>query len=452
MMEMGETIVAQATAPGVSSRCVIRLSGEFSRGVLEQIGIEVPRQRGARCVRVRWNEGRELPGLLLWMPGPGSYTGEDCAELQLPGSRVVVRHVMERMLGADGVRLAEPGEFSARAFFHDRLTIEQAEGIAWLIAARNDAELAAARDVLGGQTGEDVRAQCETIAECLALVEAGIDFSEHEDVAAIAPGDLLERVTRVGAALEERLSGTRTQRSAGHEPGVVLVGAPSAGKSTLFNALLGRPRSVVDAQPGTTRDVLREVLRLNGMLPGWSVVLQDLPGLDATAEDDVGGAAQRAARAAIDAADVLVWCDPSGRFEEGALPTTEARVVRVRTKADLLGEGSGDDSCEVCALDGWGLEPVRRAISDAAWACTHTRAGETMLLLPRHEQAMREALVAVDRAAELVEPFAAERSLPDSELVASSLREALDALGQIAGAIDPDDIIGRVFASFCVGK
>ncbi|MHC4976293.1 MAG: GTPase, partial [Planctomycetota bacterium] len=350
----------------------------------------------------------------------------------------------------DDVRLAQPGEFSARAFLHGRISIEQAEGIAWTIACRDDAELEASRDILSGRAGQRTSALADTLAHCLALVEAAIDFTDQEDVVAITPHDLHERVSEIAGALAQQLSDGGARMHAGYIPCAALVGAPSTGKSTLFNALLGRTRAVVHEDKGTTRDVLRETLALDSILPAWRIELQDLPGLDLSATDEPSRAAQAAARRALANADVLVWCDPTGRFDESHIDAGNARLVRVRTKADLPGDTKDTSTCAVCALDGWGLDATRRAISDAAWACTHTRGSARHLIMPRHEHALRCARDELQDAIALIAPQ--DHTLDEPELVADRLRSALDALGAIAGHIDPDEIIGRVFASFCVGK
>jgi tRNA modification GTPase len=337
----------------------------------------------------------------------------------------------------ESVRLAGPGEFTARAYLNERMSLDQAEGIAAVIAAESAEQLAAAGELLSGATGDVYRAWAEELATLLALVEAGIDFTDQEDVVAIAPEELRGRLAVLTAAIRERIGGEGVVEASAGLPRVVLVGEPNAGKSTLFNALLGRERAVVSAEAGTTRDVLEEPLDLTGALPGAGrVTLVDMAGLDRT-----GAASQEAARASIARADVLVHCDPGGRFEglSGGKP-----AIRVRTKADLLRpEGTGETpvprEISVCALDGWNLNVLRRAIADAA--CGSRNAGAA-LLLPRHRRTLAEAAARMEDAKRSGGP----------EVVASHLRQALDALGELVGRISPDDVIGRVFATFCVGK
>lgn len=427
---------------------MVRISGPGTADVLRRVCGTALKGRGAFRVRVRIG-AFDMPGLVATYLGPGSYTGEDAAELLMAGNPHLAERVLGAVLETPGVRLAGPGEFTARAYLNDKLSLEEAEGVAALIAARTEGERAAAEGLMSGRAGEAYRAWAEELTTLLALVEAGIDFTDQEDVVPIAPERLLERVEGLVAAIRERLGAAGGEERADALPGVVLVGAPNAGKSTLFNALLGRARAVVSDEAGTTRDVLAEALDLSGDLPGAGrVVLMDAAGLDGAAAG-VDAAAQARAREAALAADVLVHCDPTGRF--GAVVGVDGagrRVIRVRTKADLpAGSGAGGDVA-VCALDGWNVGVLRRAIADAA-AGSGARGAAAAALLPRHRRALAAAEAGLRSAAEAVRAGGAEA---EAEIVAGALREALDALGELTGKVAPDDVIGRIFATFCVGK
>ena len=436
-MATGGIIVACASAPGRSARGIVRVSGEGCLEALSEVVRPLPRERSAASARLDLG-GRELPVGVLVFRGAASYTGEDAAEILLPGNPVLVERVIGALLALDGVRQAEPGEFTARAFLNGKLTLDQAEGVGHLIASERDDQIRAAEELLSGAEGAACRAWADEVASLLALVEAGIDFTDQEDVVPIAPAELARRVRTLADAIGARV-GTGAVREAGSAlPRVVLVGEPNAGKSTLFNALLGRVRVVVSETPGSTRDVIVEELDLSDVCAApVRVELCDLPGLDACPAGEAGRAAQVAASEAIERGDVLIHCDPTGRF--APLERDDAVVIRVRTKGDLPGEGG----MAVCALDGWRLDVLKRAIGDAVSGGGPGLPARRVGVLVRTRDALREAAGHIDEDA---------RSLDEPELVAGSLRAALDALGELTGAVHPDEVIGRVFSSFCVGK
>ncbi|MEN0021191.1 MAG: GTPase, partial [Planctomycetota bacterium] len=348
----GDTIAAIASPPGRAARAIVRLSGPATFDVLDDLLTE-PIDRARKIQRVRMPMaagGCALPMLAMCTPGPRSYTGEDAAELLVAGGAVVPRLVLDRLLGHHAVRAADAGEFTARAYFAGRLSLDEAEGVASVIAADNAEQLRAAGDLVSGRFGQRVRAWADELTTLLALVEAGIDFTDQEDVVAIAPADLRARLVSMRNAIEQHAGAPAMGESDAAR--VVLAGETNAGKSTLFNALLGRRRAVASAERGSTRDAIAEAWSLAPIDPS-PVELVDAPGF-------VAGTAEPAAVGAIRSADVVLHC-ADGAHQE--LPVaTDATVIRVRTKADLPHAGSG--ALAVCALDGSGLDRLRSAVAE----------------------------------------------------------------------------------------
>ncbi|RMH13578.1 MAG: hypothetical protein D6695_03615 [Planctomycetota bacterium] len=441
-MPVGDTIVARASAPGQARRAIIRISGPATASVLATLGIDRPLVRSAAVIRAHLDTG-ELPLLLLSFRSPSSYTGEDAAELIVPNNRTLVDSMIECMCSVPEVRRAEPGEFTARAYLAGRLTLAEAEGVAAKISAESARQLEAADRVLSGQIGTLYAAWTDRLASTLALVEAGIDFVDQEDVIPIAAAELARTLEELSAELHAALGTSYAGAGTGDRALVVLVGPPNAGKSTLFNALLGRTRAVASAQAGTTRDAIIEPLDLSDA-GGVEVDLADLPGLDANATGAIDRAAQMRAHDVISRADVLIACDPAGRFEH--VPTG-APVIRVRTKADRHLSTPGPGVC-VCALDGWHIPALRRVIAEQ---CATIRRDDDSSLIPRHRAVVAGALDEINQALSLARTQTGA-ALSESELIAGRLRAALDLLGQLSGQVSTDDVIGRIFATFCIGK
>ncbi|HVU65233.1 MAG TPA: GTPase [Phycisphaerales bacterium] len=446
-----DTIVALASGIGRSDRALVRLSGRHVQEIVGRLCADRAPTEGIRAAVLRLGDDVTelgMPCLVsLWI-SPRSYTGEDAAEILLPGNPVLVGRVIGRLRQIPGVREAEPGEFSARAYLNGRMSVEQAEGVAALIGARTDEQLRAARSLRSGEAGARYRAWADEAATLLALVEAGIDFTDQEDVVAIGPEALASRIGALIGSIENSLgSGAGSERSSGLAR-VVLAGRPNSGKSTLFNALLGRRRAITSHVAGTTRDAIVEDVDLSRDVPcGPRIELVDLAGLD-EGGDEIDRASQERAGEEVAGADAVVLCDPSGRFDVEVPGDAHRPIVRVRTKADVPIGHSTSASVEVCALDGWNLGVLRRAIADAATAAR----GSGAWLIPRHRRTLGSAAEALARARSSVRSGRGSGALPNPELVASHLREATDRLGELVGRISPDDVIGRIFATFCVGK
>jgi tRNA modification GTPase len=441
-----EVIVAVASAPGRSDMAVVRASGTRASGVLRDVDARMPAgppRRGVRAGELQLPIGR-LPCLVLTMPAPASYTGEDSFELLVPGhpalGELVVRALEDRGLA----RRAGPGEFTLRAFESGRLTLEQAEGVAATIAARTDAELRAAALLRTGVVGRGADAAAEAVADLLALVEAGIDFTDQEDVVAITPADLRAGLERVTETLRDTLRGAVSMERLESAPWVVLCGPPNAGKSALFNALLGRTRAVVADLAGTTRDALVEPWRLDGPDGPLEVLLVDAPGVDGTVHglDALG---QRMREEATRRACVRIECSPHG----GVIPDTDPATIRVQTQSDRESFRAVDGWIATSALTGQGLESLRVRVAVAVLGLAAPVSAEGVVLAERHRVLLHEAVSHLEAALAAV---GAGRALAHPELVAAAMHGALESLGGVAGRIAPDDILGRIFGRFCVGK
>ena len=436
-----DTICAISSATGAAARMIVRVSGRLAPQVARELcggGEAVP--PGASRARLHF-AGLAVPAWLYVFRAPRSYTGDDLAEFHLPGNPVLARLLLDH-LRARGCRDAEPGEFTARAFFNGRLGLTEAEGVAAAIAAETEDELAAARQLLAGELARRLRPVMDDAAEALALVEVGIDFSD-EDVTFLPADQLRSRARQADAALGRLLDDSARFERLAHEPTAVLVGRPNAGKSTLLNALAGRERAVTSPVAGTTRDVLSaEVALRRGMIR-----LLDVAGIEADdgGTDPIRRQMRDRALRAVGEADLVVLVQDAA---DAAPPPDVGRPPHlvVRTKADLpharAGAAGGDDALGVSALTGEGLPFLLARLDRLAFG--ERTARPALALNARHVAAVQEARDALSRAA------AAAGGSP--EVVALELREALDALGRVVGAVTPDDLLGRIFSAFCIGK
>jgi tRNA modification GTPase len=449
-MPTGGTIAAIGSPAGQSPRAIIRISGPDARSCIESVTSINTLSRGIKAVRISLASGHTIPCMLIWFDSPKSYTGEDVAELVMVGNPTLLERVLDRIFETPAVRRAEPGEFSARAYLNNRLTLAQAEGVALRIAAVGDEALGAANQLLNGTQGDRCRAWAEELALLLALVESGVDFTDQDDVVPIPPIDLHARLTTLCNQLRDEIGSAAGSEHRSSFPQAVLCGQPNAGKSALFNALLGVNRAVVSDRAGTTRDAISEALKLERDIPGaGSITLTDLAGLGDSAVDPLDEIAQQRARDHLRSADALIWCDPTGQFvDREGFASLDKPIIRVRTKADLVIDTDlQPNTISVCALDGHRVDVLKRAIADAVTDRNGLGVGA---FVPRHRRAISDAIEGINTGLNWIDHNA--RSLDSPELVASGLRDALDALGELTGEITPDDVLGRVFATFCVGK
>ena len=447
---MTDTIFAPATAPGRAAVAVVRLSGPRAGESLSALAGRRPAPRRAALRRLRAPDGALLDeALVLWMPGPASYTGEDSAELHLHGGPAVVAGVLEA-LAALGLRLAEPGEFTRRAFENGRLDLAQAEGVADLIEAETEAQRRQALDQLGGALGRARDAWRSDLVEALALFEAAVDFPDED-----LPADVARRarpaLERLLADLTRAVEGVDRAERVREGYAIALVGAPNAGKSTLLNALARREAAIVTATPGTTRDVIEATLRLGG----YKVILADTAGLRETT-DEVEAEGVRRARLRAGTADLRLWVVDGAGDAGSAAPAPESLRpgdLCLVAKADLpAGDSVARALAEAAAL---GLEAhvlsARRPEDVAALEAALTRQVVAALgsSEPPAATRLRHAALLSEARSRLASALAMAE---DPELAAEDVRLAARALDRITGRIGPEDVLDRIFSTFCIGK
>lgn len=430
-MQSGDTIVAISSAVGASPRMIVRMSGPRAIEIATQVLNRDP-DVGATHRRLRLSEEIELPIIVYRFDAPRTVTGEHVIELHLPGNVWIIRRLVETLIGL-GARQAEPGEFTARAYFNGKLDLTEAEGVAAIVSARSEAELTAARQLMSGELSRRLLPIMDELADTLALIEAGIDFSD-EPVSFLSPNDTLARCESLERSLRQLLDDSPRFERIAHEPTIVLAGRPNAGKSTLLNALAGFDRAVVSPVAGTTRDAIGAVVHLRRGL----VRLIDVAGLERARSDDlIDVQMQDVARRAIETADVIVRVvDPSDRDEAHLDRSPDLTVF---TKSDL----HAANGLSVSAVTGAGMPQLRDRLDELCFGGA-SNAAEQVALTARHVGAIEQTISAIDRARSSVASGA--------EIVALELRDALDALGLVRGAVSTDEVLGRVFARFCIGK
>jgi len=447
---MNDTIAAVATAPGRGAVGIVRLSGPQAFAIAAKLAGPAPAPRHAALRTLCDAAGEALDrGLVLLFPGPDSYTGEDVAELQGHGGPVVL-DLLVRAACALGARPARPGEFSERAFVNGRLDLAQAEAIADLINAATAQAARAAQRSLSGEFSQRVRALVEELTALRVMVEGALDFSD-EDVDWLADDSLRARVDALLAALRALLDAAAQGRRMREGMTVALAGAPNTGKSTLMNRLAGIEAAIVTDIAGTTRDVLRENVSLDGL----PLTVVDTAGLR-DSDDPVEKIGVERAWAALEHAELVLFLvdDRTGvtPSDQGLLARVPdgAEVVIVRNKCDLSSRpparehASGNVVLRLSSKRGDGLDLLQQEIRRVAGI---EQGGESLFSArTRHVDAIQRALACTYEAQQRLR----ERAAP--ELAAEDLRLAQQALSEITGAFTPDDLLGRIFSQFCIGK
>ena len=450
-----DTIVAQATPPGRGGVGILRVSGPLSETIAAEVLGRLPRVRYAEYLPFRGMDGEALDqGIALLFKAPNSFTGEDVLELQGHGGPVVMDMLLRRILQIPGVRTARPGEFSERAFLNDKLDLAQAEAIADLIEASSEQAARSALQSLQGEFSRRVDALVEGLIRLRIYVEAAIDFPE-EEIDFLSDGKVATDLRNIMAELQQVQTEARQGAILREGMKVVIAGRPNAGKSSLLNALAGRESAIVTEIAGTTRDVLREHIHIDGM----PLHIIDTAGLRDT-EDAVEKIGIERAWAEIAQADrILFMVDgttTSATNPRDIWPDFFDRIQNpigltvVRNKADLtgeelvIGEEQGHPVFRISAKTGLGLAALRDHLKQCMGYQGGVEGG--FMARRRHLEAIAHADEHLQLAQEQLEVYAA------GELVAEELRLAQEQLSEITGAFSSDDLLGRIFSSFCIGK
>lgn len=454
-----QTIFALATGPLPAALAIVRVSGPRTGELLTALTGSLPPPRTARRCQIS-DQNQELidDGVVLWFAGPASATGEDVAEFHIHGGRAVLAALVKALAAFDEVRPAEPGEFTRRAFENGKLDLTEAEGLDDLIHADTEAQRRQAVRQLGGLLGDKARRWRGQIIEALALIEAGIDFSDEGDV----QGELMAPALRTIAALHGEIAEVLAAqgRSERLRDGLVvaIAGPPNVGKSTLINRLARREVAIVSPHAGTTRDVIEVQLDLRG----YPVTVIDTAGIRES-DDPVEQEGVRRARARAAEADLVLWLGEGEAI--GAAVEGSATVWRVRNKIDLApqadtgrgdfdapglganrwqteGDGASATTFSISAKRGDGVDDLIEALG--GFAAQYFASGEAAAISrERHRGLLRDAVVMLQ---------CSMRHELAPELVAEELRLAAGALGLLLGRVDVEDVLGEIFGRFCIGK
>jgi tRNA modification GTPase len=496
----GSVIVATGTAPGRGGRILVRCSGEgllaHADDLLSGRGLDVARRRERGCfvdtlsipspaiTRLdadpdALHGAGSLPCIVAVLPGPTTFTGEDVLEVEIPGNpalgtivnRVLIAHFDRRTGHA---RAAGPGEFSARAFLAGRLSIQDATGIAASIAAARDEDLDAADRQRRGPVAAEVRAIGDRLADAIARTEAGIDFSDEEDVVGCSTGELRNLLDEIRHGLDLTGQRIRAIRPAARDaPVVALVGPANAGKSTLFNRLVGHERVVVSEIAGTTRDAIEASVDLSIGDERRRIRLIDTAGFGRS-QDSLRASADARTRATLEAADLVICCTPNDLAEGHEpdrwkhLPASIGGVLHVRTKGDLPRSKATDAAC-LNPEEEWleialpsqgrstgaeqGVESLVRRIViqlDADGVGGESAATEAWREL--QAAAVMQGASAVERVAAMIQGSRDADGPPMPEVVVAELLATLEAIRRLDGDVDPDEVLDLVFGRFCIGK
>lgn len=449
-----QTIVAPSTPMGRAAVCLLRLSGPDALPIAAKVfvGVQSVEKQSARRAELGDfldRKGRAIDrGLLTVFRGPASYTGEDVVEMTTHGSVAVVRELVAACVQA-GARVADPGEFTLRAMRSGKLDLTQAEAVRDLVDAATVEQARIATRQLQGEVSDTFAPLAEKVLHVLADLEASLDFADEEDLA-LAPQHFADRCRGLADEIQALLHDSETAKRVREGARVVFLGPPNAGKSSLFNALVGESRAIVTSEPGTTRDLVEETIVLDGL----PLVLIDAAGIGEAGGEAERQGMQRAVRAARDADLVLELFDPAtqdqpqntSQFARRIVVATHADATRATSAIDAGRSSMRESTVLVDSVTGRGMDDLRARMAQELHAPGSVPIESVALATERHRDAAASARSLLIQSAESLE------SGTEIELVAIELRQAVAQLHSILGEVGPEELLGQIFSRFCIGK
>jgi tRNA modification GTPase len=459
-MYQADDTIAAISSPASQGRMIVRISGPLAVGAVSiLLTPNVNLQKGITDGQVLIDDGLKIDAKIYFFKSPHSYTGEDIVEIHFYANRPVADVLMEKFFSA-GVRPAGPGEFTARSYLNGKIDLSQAEAVNQIISGSNKFQLDSAQKLLSGRLSQITEDARRELLDCLSLLEAGLDFS-GEDIEIISPGQAVKKLKQTKRKLDDLLTGSVSYESAIELPSVGIAGAPNAGKSSLFNRLLGRKRSIVSPVRKTTRDILTGTLTVGRNC----CVLFDCAGLMNNPHNIIDKLSQQAALEALGSCDLVIFCadvsKPPAKLAEDvqicrlikpkALLAVAAKADRLSKlklgrQVECLNKLFGSDFTAVSSKKGVGIDKLKQAIDDRMSRAIFGSAAtcEMAALANRHRQAITSASDATGQAITAVEN-------DSSEAAAMLLRSAVSELGDIGQPVD-EQILDRIFKTFCIGK